>query len=324
LRIVSLLPGATEIVCALGLDDQLVGVSHECDYPPDVVTGKPVLTASAVGGAHPDGMPLSSREIDERVRALVAAGESLHTLDTDLLRELKPDLLLTQALCDVCAPSHKMAVAAVEAVSPSTQVLSLEPSTLEDVLQSIRQVGAATDRGAEAEALVARMRERLDQVRERAASVPERPRALLLEWADPPFCAGHWNPELLALAGGAGARWDEPGKPSRTLTWDEIRGWAPDMLALLPCGFDANRAIDEAYALPDVPGWFDLPAVRAGECYAVDGSAYFNRPGPRLVESAEILATILHPETFTELLPPYSVRRFPGDLLEPQKSDAAR
>ncbi len=317
MRIVSLLPSATEIVCALGLGDQLVGVSHECDYPPDVVAGKPVLTASAVERAHPDGTPLSSREIDERVRALVASGESLYTLDAERLRELQPDLLLTQALCAVCAPSHKMVVAAVEAVSPSTRVLSLDPNTLDDVLENIGQVGAAAGREQEAGALVALMRERLDRVRERASSAPERPRTLLLEWADPPFSAGHWIPELLALAGGAGAPWDEPGKPSRTLIWDEIRGWAPDVLVLLPCGFDADRAIDEAYVLPDRDGWFDLPAVRAGECYAADGNAYFNRPGPRLAEAAEILATVLHPETFTEMLPPYSVRRFPGDLLEP-------
>lgn len=321
MRIVSLLPSATEIVCALGLTDQLVGITHECDYPPEPVVGKPILTASMIGGgqAHPDETPLSARGIDERVRALLQSGESLYTLDTELLRALKPDLLLTQALCDVCAVRHKMVVRAVETVSPTTQVLNLEPTTMDGVLENIGQVGQATKREAEADALVARLRERLARVREKAATAGERPRTLLLEWPDPPFSAGHWNPELLAVAGGAGGPWEKVGEPSRTLSWDEIRAFSPEMLILMPCGFDADRAVDEASVLTTVPGWFDLPAVRNGECYAADGNAYFNRPGPRLVDSAEILATILHPETFTEMLPPYSVRRFPNHLLEPEE-----
>lgn len=313
MRIVSLLPSATEIVCALGLGEQLVGVTHECDYPPEIVAGKPVLTASAI-----DHTAASAREIDERVRALLASGESLYTLDTEQLRDLQPDLLLTQALCDVCAVAHKMVVQAVETVSPDTRVLNLEPTNLEGVLGTIREVGAATGREAEAEALIAGLSRRLDQVREKTAGVPQRPRTLLLEWTEPPFSAGHWNPELLQIAGGVGGPWERAGEPSRTLTWDEIAAFAPEMLVLLPCGFDVNRAIEEADALRHAPGWFNLPAVQAGECYAVDGNAYFNRPGPRLIESCEILATILHPEIFTEMLPPYSVRRFPNDLLEPE------
>ncbi len=328
MRIVSLLPSATEIVCALGLGESLVGITHECDFPPDIVTGKPVVTKSLLPHAHDnddeaeeDAGPLllSAREIDERVRAALAAGESLYQIDNDLLRELKPDLVLTQALCDVCAVAHKAVVAAVDALGGSAQILNLEPTNLNGVLETIRQVGAATGKDVEAAALTAQMQERWDRVRERASAAPERPKTLLLEWTDPPFSAGHWNPELLALAGGVGGPWDEAGKPSRTLTWEEITAFAPEMLILIPCGFDADRAIEEAYTLPDAPGWFDLPAVQNAECYSIDGSVYFNRPGPRLAESAEILATVLHPETFTEMLPPYSVRRFPNDLIEPEK-----
>jgi iron complex transport system substrate-binding protein len=145
----------------------------------------------------------------------------------------------------------------------------------------------------------------------------------LLEWPDPPFTSGHWNPELLALANGTPGPWDAAGTPSRTLTWDEINAFAPEMVVLLACGMDAYRALDESYALLDAPGWFDLPAVKNGECYAVDGSAYFNRPGPRLAESAEILATILHPETFTEMLPAYSVQRFDNELFQPLEDEEA-
>lgn len=322
MRIVSLLPSATEIVCALGLGDQLVGVTHACDYPADIVFHKPVVTSSLLssGPRDPEAAPLSARAIDDRVRAARTAGESLYRIDLDRLRDLKPDLLLTQALCDVCAVAHTSVVAAVDALGSSARALNLEPTTLTDALQTIRQVGEVTGRDTEAAVLVARMRERFDRVGARAASAPERPRTLLLEWPDPPFSAGHWNPELLTLASGVPGPWDEVGKPSRTLTWEEIQEFAPEMLVLIACGFEADRAVDEAHALAEVPGWFDLPAVREGECYAVDGSAYFNRPGPRLAESAEILATILHPETFTEMLPPYAVRRFPNDLLTPERA----
>jgi iron complex transport system substrate-binding protein len=324
LRIVSLLPSATEIVCALGLQENLVGITHECDYPP-AVKGKPVVTSSLLPAPYRDENaegeeemePLSAGEIDARVREALTAGESLYRIDLDLLRSLKPDLLLTQGLCDVCAVTHQAVVAAADALGSTAQVLDLAPTSLAGVLATFRQVGDAMGREREAVALTALTEARWGVVRERAAATAEHPRTLLLEWPDPPFSAGHWNPELLALAGGVGGPWDEAGVPSRTLSWDEVREFGPEMLVLLACGFDAYRALDEAYALMDAPGWFDLPAVRQGECYAVDGNAYFNRPGPRLAESAEILATILHPETFTEMLPPYAVQRFPNDILDP-------
>lgn len=328
MRIVSLLPSATEIVCALGLADSLVGITHECDYPAEVVAHLPVVTSSAIPATHPaeegeeEGLPLNGAEIDEYVRRALDAGESLYRIDTEKLRELQPDLLLTQGLCDVCAVTHKAVVKAVDALGGTgVQVLDLAPTTLAGVLETFRQVGQATGQQAEAESLVLQTQARWDAVRTKAAQTSERPRTLLLEWPEPLFSAGHWNPELLQLAHGIGAPWDKPGEPSRTLSWDEVRAFAPELIVLLACGWDAYRALEEAYILAELPGWFDLPAVQNGDCFAVDGNAYFNRPGPRLAESAEILATVLHPETFTEMLPPYSVQIFPMEYMEPPQPE---
>jgi iron complex transport system substrate-binding protein len=327
LRIVSLLPSATEIVCALGLADSLVAVTHECDYPAEVVRQKPVITSSLLhpsvapaeeGVEAEEPVPLTAGEINAKVRAALAAGESLYRIDHEMLRALKPDIVLTQGLCDVCAVNHAAVKAAVEALGTGPTVLDLAPTTLAGVLDTFRQVGAAAGVDSAAEQLVTRTQARWDAVREKAGALAERPKTLLLEWPDPPFSAGHWNPELLQLANGAGGPWDVPGEASRTLTWEEITAFGPEMIVLMACGFDAYRALDEAWALTDAPGWYDLPAVRLGECYTLDGSAYFNRPGPRLAESAEILATVLHPETFTEMLPPYSAQRFSDDMLTPE------
>ena len=332
MRIVSLLPSATEIVCALGLAADLVGITHECDFPSEIthlprLTSAPALEAArSEAGDHDDETePLSAREIDEKVRAALEAGESLYHIDHDLLRSLRPDLILTQGLCDVCAVNHAVVCSAVDALGdvPVT-VLDLAPTSLDGVLETFKQVGAATEKTAEAEALVAQTKMRWQTVREKASGAGPPVKTLLLEWPDPPFSSGHWNPELLQIAGGVGGPWDVPETASRTLTWQEIADFAPDVVVLMACGWDAARAEYEAYAFLDVPEWFDLPAVKNADCYAVDGNAYFNRPGPRLAESAEILATILHPEAFTEMLPPYSVRLFPDDLLtlpEDESSD---
>lgn len=323
MRIVSLLPAAAEIVCALGLADSLVGISHDCDYPAAALAGLPVVTSSALFPAtsDDDSDPPTAGEIDARVRALLAAGEPIYRIDVERIRALQPDLLITQGLCDVCAMNHQAVRAVADELGDGVAVLDLSPTSLEGVLDSIRQVGAATDRATEAAALATEIRARWDAVAARVAGTTERPKTLLLEWPDPPFSAGHWNPELLDLAGATRAPWDTPGTRSRTLTWDEIQAFAPEMIVAMACGFDTYRTLDEAWALTEAPGWFDLPAVRSGECYAVDGNAYFNRPGPRIAESAEILATILHPEVFTEMLPPYSVQRFSSELLEPQEQE---
>ena len=319
MRIVSLLPSATEIVCALGLTDALVGISHECDWPA-AIHGRSVITSSILPKPQIDAEGVeelpTAAEIDDKVRAALAAGESLYRIDTDLLRSLKPDVLLTQGLCDVCAVNHKAVVSAADALGGGVTVLDLAPTSLATVLETFRQVGAATGTDAKAAELIEQTQSRWNAVREKATAAGNPPRTLLLEWPEPLFTAGHWNPELLTVAGGTGGPWDEAGVPSRTLEWEAVRAFAPQMIILIACGFDAYRALDEAWPLSDLPGWYDLPAVRDGECYAADGNAYFNRPGPRLAESAEILATILRPEVFTEMLPPYSVQRFSEEMLQ--------
>jgi iron complex transport system substrate-binding protein len=319
LRIVSLLPSATEIVCALGLTDSLVGITHECDFPAGIA-GKSVVTSySLPTPVNGDTDPLSAKDIDTHVRAAHEFGQALYRIDHVLLKHLKPDLILTQGLCDVCAVNHNAVCAAVETMGSSIRVLDLAPTTLEGVLETFRQVGRATEQEEAARRLVERTQARWDAVAAKVKTTSERPRTLLLEWPEPPFSAGHWNPELLALAGGMGGPWDKIGEASRTLDWKAIGAFSPEVIVLMACGFDTYRALWEASTLTDVPDWFDLPAVRNGDCFAVDGNAYFNRPGPRLAESAEILATILHPETFTEMLPPFAAQIFDPELMDPTK-----
>jgi iron complex transport system substrate-binding protein len=291
-RIVSLLPSATEIVCALGLADSLVGVTHECDYPPEVV-GKPRVTASRV--SH---QTMTSREIDHAVRSQLDGHGSIYDLDEELLRELRPDLIVTQELCDVCAVSFKTVEQAARVLDAEARVVSLEPNTLADIFSNVRTVGSLTGRAAEADRLVAELTMRLDALAVALTEVRTRPRTLVLEWLDPPFAPGHWVPEQLAFAGGDPTFGGAAGRPSRTTTAEEIAAYDPEKIVLAPCGYykeDTLRALASAQ-LP--AGWRELPAVRAGEVWAVDATSYFSRPGPRVVRGAEILARILHPSVF--------------------------
>jgi iron complex transport system substrate-binding protein len=288
-RIVSLLPSATEIAFALGLGDQVVAVSHECDYPP-AARQRPSVTRSPLHGHE-----LSSREIDRLTTEQLHEGGTLYYLDAERLAALAPDLILTQELCDVCAVAQPEVERAVRVLGSAPRILSLEPNTLGDVLATIEVVGAATGRERAAATLVADLRARVDAVRAATAAIAPRPRLFCMEWTDPPWVAGHWIPEMVAIAGGTDVL-GQAAAPSVRVEWERVREAAPEVLVLMPCGYDLARTLAERPVVAALPGWDTLPAVRAGRAYAVDGSAYFNRPGPRLVDGLELLAHVLHPE----------------------------
>lgn len=311
MRIVSLLPSATEICFALGLGDELVGRTHECDYPPEAAD-IPVLTSDA--GATDRA---TSRQINDRVAASVNGGESIYRLDIAALREADPDLILTQELCTVCAVSYRDVTEAVRLAGTDSEVVSLEPTSIEGILNSISTVGAMAEAEDEAVGLLELLRERLARVENRVlerrlAGIPPR-RVVCLEWLDPPFAAGHWVPEQVRRAGG----WDllgSAGQPSRETTWLDVRDVEPEMLLLMPCGFDAERAAQEwASGRSARPEWVeDLPAVANGEVYALNGSAYFSRPGPRVLDGIALLAEILDPGHFGDEVPPGSWLKVPA------------
>jgi iron complex transport system substrate-binding protein len=290
-RIVSLLPSATEIVCALGLEDSLAGITHECDYPP-TVTSKPRLTASRISHE-----TMTSSEIDHAVRSQLDGHGSIYELDEERMRSLHPTLILTQELCDVCAVSYKTVERAARMFETDVRVVSLEPNTIEDIFANIRMVGELTGRENVAEEVVRQLGARLTLVSAALENVKKRPRTLMLEWLEPAFAPGHWVPEQARIAGGDHA-FGGAGKPSVTTTAAEIRDYAPEVVVLIPCGYykeDTLRQLPHT-RLPE--GWAELPAVREGEVWAVDATSYFSRPGPRVVDGVEILARILHPEVF--------------------------
>jgi len=289
-RIISLLPSATEMVCALGCGAQLVGRSHECDFPVEV-TSLPVCTESKL-------LPnSSSRQIDEQINNLLGASLSIHRLDTRLMQELKPDLILTQSQCDVCAASEAdVAKALGNWPGSPPAILSLTPHRLADVWEDLRRVAAVLGVSDHGKEMLRALKVRCVDVIEKACPL-ERPTVACLEWLDPLMGAGNWVPELVDLAGGR-SLFGEAGKHTGRLRWEELRGADPDFILALPCGFNLARARAEMAGLLNRPGWADLRAVRKGRVFLCDGSAYFNRPGPRLVESLEILAEILHPEKF--------------------------
>ena len=291
MRIVSLLPSTTEIVCALGLEDSLAGITHECDYPASVID-KPRLTASRISQE-----TMSSKEIDHAVRSQLDGHGSIYDLDEARLRELNPDLILTQELCDVCAVSYKTVERAARMFEAGVRVVSLEPNTIADIFENIRTVGELTERKSEAAKLVDDLSARLDRVRELTARSDYRPRTLMLEWLEPAFAPGHWVPEQVAIAGGDQG-FGRAGRPSTTTTAEEIRAYAPEVIVLIPCGYYKEDILRQLPSANLPAGWEDLPAVRSGEVWATDATSYFSRPGPRVVDGVEILARILHPEVF--------------------------
>lgn len=289
MRIVSLLPSATEILCALGLEEQLVGVTHECDYPPPV-KALPKVTRTLI--PH----DASSREIDALVRERLATQRALYTLDVPALEALRPDLLVTQALCDVCAVAEEEVNAAACSLPGRPRVLNLEPMSLEEVLDTLLVVGRAAGREEQAREVAAGLRQRIERVAERSARIPvgRRPRVAFLEWIDPLFNAGHWTPHLIELAGGVDVL-GNAGEPSRTSPWESLVAARPDALFIACCGYSTERALQDVPVLERQPGWSELPCVRAGRIYVTDGNAYFSRPGPRLVDGLEIMAHAFHP-----------------------------
>lgn len=288
MRIVSLLPSATEILFAIGAGDDVVGVTHECDYPLQAVL-RPHLTSSALPHAG------SSAEIDRHVRRSLHEGSSLYHLDAELLERLAPDLIVTQELCAVCAVSYDIVERAVRRLRGDPRLISLEPSSLDDVFATVAVLGDLTGHAAEAASLLAELRARVDVLRSRVHH-GRRPRLLVLEWTDPPMSGGHWTPGLIELAGATPVL-GNAGANSRVLAWDEITHEDPDAIVVGPCGFDLQRTHEAIAELEANPAWRNLRAVREHRVHAIDGSAYLNRPGPRLVDTAELIAAALTPGT---------------------------
>lgn len=296
MRVVSLLPSATEILYAIGAGDLVVGVTHECDYPADA-RAKPHLTSSALPSR------LSPGEIDRHVRTDLHAGSSIYHLDAAMLNELAPDLIVTQELCPVCAVSYELVSAASRRLSSDPRVVSLEPSSLEDLYSTILTVGELVGARAKAANVVEGLRARADRLRALTKNAPH-PRTLVLEWTDPPMSGGHWTPDLVELAGGepvlAHAHAD-----SQRLTWNAIAESDPDIVLVAPCGFGLERSLHAAEELHQLEHWRELRAARASKIAVIDGNNYVNRPGPRLLDTAEIFAAAIHPE-LAAALPHYA------------------
>jgi iron complex transport system substrate-binding protein len=294
-RIVSLLPAATEIAAALGLMEHVVGVSHECDFPRDA-NARPRVTHCPVHNAG-----LTSRDVDEWVRRALRENGTIYTIDEQLLRELRPDVILTQKLCDVCAVGYGTVARLAETLPDPPQLVNLEPSNVPDIFDDIRRVADVCGVPERAERLIPRLSERVEIVRQRAARTTNRPLCFLMEWVDPPFCSGHWGPELVEIAGGC----DPLGRkyqPSVQIDWQEVLDARPDVIVLALCGYNIDRARRDYEILRRFPDFNSLSAAQSGDVYVVDASAYFARPGPRIVDSAEILAGILHPNEFPEFV----------------------
>jgi iron complex transport system substrate-binding protein len=289
MRVISLVPNGTEILFAVGAGDLVVGVSHECDYPAEART-RPILTGSALTPG------MSAAEVDAAVSTQVGSGLSLYTLDEARIAELAPDVIVTQQLCPVCAVSTEQVDGAVRPLPHCPELVSLDPRTIGEVFADIRRVGEVTGHTPEAETLLENLDRRLAAVRAAVAAVPDRPRprVLALEWLDPPFAGGHWVPEMIALAGGVDAV-GEPGGHSARLTWEQVAAADPDVIVVMPCGFDEAGAREQIGTIAGRPEWRALRAVREGRIYPVDANGCFSRPGPRLVDGIERLAAILHP-----------------------------
>ena len=312
MRVVSFLPAASEMMFALGLGDQLVGVSHECDFPSEA-KGKPVVVRPAL---ELDKMTL--REIDVAVAERVRSGLSLYQVDENLLCQLKPDLILTQNLCQVCATSGNDLAAALKLLHPVPEILWMTPHSLTGIFENIRELGLATKRSSVAEAYIRERREQLRKIAKRTETISRRPRVFCMEWADPVYCAGHWVPEMVELAGGT----DELARKesdSVRIAWTDVLKWSPEVIIFSPCGFNLEKALEQVAHLERLPGWAELTAVRNQRVYAVDANSYFARPGPRVVEGTELLAHLIHPELFDWNGPANAFRQISGSNTSAQQ-----
>ncbi len=313
MRIASLLPSATEIVYSLGLGDQVVAVSHECDYPPEA-SKKPVLTKSAI-----QHKIHKSHEIDREVEQ---RGGDIYEIYQTLLEKLRPDLILTQELCNVCAVSYTKVKEAARILETDTKIVSLEPRLLEDIVDNILLVGKITGKRAKAEQVAARLIERINKVKEKTRSVKDRPRVFFMEWLQPPWVGGHWIPQMVDYAGGIEGL-GHLGEPSSRIEWKRILEYKPEIIVLSPCGYDVNQVMKEAHVLSSYPGLETVPAFQSSKIFAVNASAYFSRPGPRVVDGLEILANIVHPEIFPETMHSTDVRVVDTTLLAATHSTRA-
>jgi iron complex transport system substrate-binding protein len=290
MRIVSLIPSATEIVCALGFADQLVGRSHECDYPL-WVEKLPICS-------QPKFVPESSREIDEYVRKMVHDALSIYQINSDRLKQLEPDLIITQSQCEVCAVSlEDVERATCEWLNIDAHIVSLEPNGLDDVFEDVRQVASALGVPERGDQQIETMRGCMADIAKQTSTIADKPTVACLEWLDPLMSSGNWMPSLVEMAGGVNL-FGKPDKHSPRLPWEDLQAADPDVIICLPCGFSMQRGKRDLPILQAMPGWNDLKAVREQQVYLTDGHQYFNRPGPRLVDSLEILAEIIHPEHF--------------------------
>ncbi len=295
MKICSFLPSATEILYALGLEDDLVGVTYACDTPAG--SAKPVVVRSRIPAS------ADSAEIDRSVREYLSRGESLYSVDEKLLTELAPDLIVTQDLCHVCAASPDDLPAALARLPKEPRVLTLSPKTLPEVWVDILTVGEATRHLGPAADLVEDIRRRMQKVENALEGITERPRVLCLEWLHPPFVGGHWAPDMVALAGGEDVL-GRSGHPSFTVTWEQVLESRPEVILVCPCGFGLEEAVEEFRALSLPEGWAGLPAVQAGKVFAVDADHYFSRPSQGLAGGVEVLAHLLHPDRFEQAPPP--------------------
>jgi iron complex transport system substrate-binding protein len=297
------------MACALGLADSIVGITHECDYPPEIKS-KPVVVRAV--------LPLermTQGEIDRAVAERTRNGQSLYAIDEQLLRELAPDMILTQNLCQVCAPSGNEVSQVIKALPKTPQILWLTPQSLNEILDNVRELGAATDRTAEADALINDCQSRLKTLAQRTEGA-RKPKVFCMEWLDPVYASGHWVPELVKIAGGVDELGRERGESVR-VSWDDIAAWAPEVLVIMPCGFNLEQIMKQIWSIfgrKTSSPFFDLPAARNNRVYAVDANSFFARPGPRVVEGAELLAELIHLELFDSSTSPFANSFQPIDI----------